>query len=286
MIAVVAPSSPYSRDELWRGLAWLHTRYRIRMSRAVLAREGYLAGDDALRTRDFAEAMLDEEVKAIVAARGGYGAMRIVEHLPWTRFASRPKWIIGFSDITAIHAAAWRVGVSTIHGPHVTSLARSGSPRVRAAWLRAVERPGARHRWRPSRVLHAGRAAGPVVGGNLTVIHALAAARQLEVPRGSVLALEDVAESPYRIDRMLTSLLLGGYLANLAAVVFGGFDHCRTGPDGRSVEDVLEERTRSLRVPVVAGAPFGHGDPNEAFVLGVRVSVGEGDVIFEADRVP
>lgn len=280
-IAVVAPSSPYSRDELWRGLAWLRARYRIRMSPSALARDGFLAGDDASRTRDFAEAMLHDEVKAIVAIRGGYGAMRIVECLPWTRFAGRPKWIVGFSDITAIHAAAWRAGVSSVHGPHVTSLARFGSPRVRAAWLRAVERPGAGHRWRPSRVLHAGSAAGQVVGGNLAVIHALAAAGRLEIPRGSVLALEDVAESPYRIDRMLTSLLLGGHLAKAAAVVFGEFDRCKTGPDGRSVEDVLEERTRSLRIPVVAGAPFGHGDSNEAFVLGARVRVEDGEVIFE-----
>jgi len=223
--------------------------------------------------------MLTDDVKAIVAARGGYGAMRIVEHLPWTEFARRPKWIVGFSDVTAIHAAAWRRGVASIHAPNVTSLARGASPRVRAAWLAALERPRARRRWGTPRVLCGGEASGTLVGGNLAVIHALAAAGRLEIPPGSVVALEDVAEPAYRVDRMLTSLLFGGYLANAAAILFGGFEGCAERADGRTIDAVLEERTRALGIPVVAGMPFGHGDPNDAFVLGANVRVAGGDVI-------
>lgn len=282
-IAVVSPSSPHSRDELWRGLAWLRTRYRIRITPAALAGDGFLAGSDACRAGDFANSMLREEVKAIVAARGGYGAMRIAEDLPWSEFVRRPKWIVGFSDVTAIHAAAWCLGVASIHGPNVTSLARSASPRVRAAWLAALERPHARRRWRAARVLRAGNASGRLVGGNLAVIHALAAAGRLQIPPGSVVVLEDVAEPPYRVDRMLTSLLLGGYLANAAAILFGGFDRCSGRDDGRSVDAVLEERTHALGIPVVSGMPFGHGEPNEAFVLGAKVSIAGGEVIVGDD---
>lgn len=255
------------------------------MSTAVLARDGYLAGDDASRSRDFAKAMLDDDVKAIVTVRGGYGAMRMTEDLPWKQFARRPKWIVGFSDVTAIHAAAWSHGIASIHGPNVTSLARSAAPRVRAAWLAAVERPRARCRWRAARVLRDGKASGTIIGGNLAVIHALAAAGRLRVPPGSVVALEDVTELPYRIDRMLTSLLLGGYLANAVAIVFGGFDRCPAGPDGRTVEAVLEERTRALGIPVVAGMPFGHSDPNEAFVLGAEVRIAGDDVLIGPDAL-
>ena len=283
-VAVVSPSSPHSRDELWRGLAWLRMRYRIRISPAALARDGYLAGDDACRAGDLAKAMLSADVKAIVAARGGYGAMRIAEHLPWTEFARRPKWIVGFSDVTAIHAAAWRQGVASIHGPNATSLARCGSPRVRAAWLAALERPRALRRWGAARVLCRGKARGRLIGGNLAVIHALAAAGRLEIPPGSVVALEDVAEHPYRIDRMLTSLLLGGYLTNAAAILFGGFDRCIERADGRTVDAVLEERTGALGIPVVAGMPFGHGDLNEAFVLGANVRVAGDEVIVGDDE--
>jgi muramoyltetrapeptide carboxypeptidase len=111
------------------------------------------------------------------------------------------------------------------------------------------------------------------VGGNLALVHAMAAAGRLVVPEGAVVALEDVTEAPYRVDRMLTSLRLGGHLGRASAVVFGGFDKCAPGPDGRTVEEVLVDRTGDLGIPVLAGAPFGHGERNEAFVLGARARV-------------
>ncbi len=108
----------------------------------------------------------------------------------------------------------------------------------------------------------------------------MAAAGRLVIPRGAVLAFEDVAEAPYRIDRMLTSLLLGGHLSHVAAFVVGGLDRSTPGHDGRSAHDVVEQRLRSLGVPVVAGAPFGHGSRNEAFVLGAPVHVNAAEVHF------
>jgi muramoyltetrapeptide carboxypeptidase len=249
------------------------------MSVGALSRDGYLAGDDARRRSELSRAMLDPEVGAIVATRGGYGAIRMIDDLPWGKFALRPKWLVGFSDITVLHAAAWRAGVASIHGPNVVGLGSRATPRLRAAWIGALERPTARRQWRGLRVLHGGFAQGPLIGGNLAVLHALAAGGRLSVPRGSVLALEDVAELPYRIDRMLTSLVLGGHLANVSALVFGAFDRCRVeGADGPTIGEVLEERTRSLGIPVLFGAPFGHGDVNDAFVLGQPAAVGDGDI--------
>lgn len=279
-VAVVAPSSPFPRGELWRGLAWLRQRYRLRMSAGALEHDGYLAGTDSRRAAELARAVEDPEVKAIVAARGGYGAMRIVDRLPWDALVARPKWLVGFSDVTVLHAMSWRVGVGSVHGPNVTGLGRTVTPAIRAAWSRAVERPSATHAWAGLRVLRAGRAAGPVIGGNLSLLHALAAAGRLAVPPGAVLALEDVTESPYRVDRMLTSLRLGGHLAAVAAIVLGGFDRCAPGADGRTVEEVLADRVTDLGVPVLAGAPFGHGAHNEAFVLGSPVRVEDDRVVF------
>jgi muramoyltetrapeptide carboxypeptidase len=128
-------------------------------------------------------------------------------------------------------------------------------------------------------VLHAGEAQGAIVGGNLSLLAAMAAANRLDLPDGSVLALEDVGEAPYRVDRMLSSLQLGGHLARVAAIVFGGFDRCSPGPDGRTVDEVLEERTRALGIPTLAGAPFGHRVNNEAFVTGTVVRV-RGDRVW------
>jgi muramoyltetrapeptide carboxypeptidase len=285
VVAVVAPSSPFPRDELWRGLAWLRARYRVRLGRGALARDGYLAGDDARRAAELSRAMLDPEVKAIVAARGGYGAMRILDALPWEAFYRRPKWIVGFSDVTALHAMAWAGGVGSVHAPNVTGLGRDATVATRAAWLASLERPSSARAWRGLRTIREGEASGPLFGGNLALVHAMAAAGRLVVPRGAVLALEDVTEAPYRIDRMLTSLLLGDRLAHVSAIVFGTFERCLPGVDGRTIEQVLEDRTRALGVPVLAGAPFGHGAHNEAFVLGAQARV-HGNAVFFGNDSP
>jgi muramoyltetrapeptide carboxypeptidase len=274
IVAVVAPSSPFPLRDMWAGLAWLRARYRLVMSPGALTRDAYLAGSDARRRDELVRAIRHPEARAIVAARGGYGATRIEASIPWHELADRPKWIVGFSDVTALHADAWGAGIACIHGPNVTGLRAPATPRLRAAWMAALERPTHERAWSGLDVLHSGRGDGVLVGGNLAVLHAMAAARRLVIPRGAVLALEDVTERPYRIDRMLTSLRQGGYLDAVSAIVFGEFVECEPGPDGRRVRDVLTERTHGLGIPVLANAPFGHGEVNDAFVLGVRAVVG------------
>lgn len=278
LVAVVAPAGPFDRGYLFPGLAWLRTRYRVRVSAHILDRDGYLAGNDARRAKELAAAMTDPDVDAIYCARGGYGAMRIIDDLPWDEFAKRPKWLAGFSDVTALHVMANARGVATIHSPNVTGLGLSlASPSERLALIDALEGlPLAP--WRALEIIRAGSARGPIVGGNLALVAAMAAANRLVVPDGAIVALEDITEKPYRVDRMLTSLLLGGHLARASAIVFGGFTQCDAGPDGVTVEHVLRERTASLSIPVVAGAPFGHANPNRPFVLGADAEL-EGDVL-------
>jgi muramoyltetrapeptide carboxypeptidase len=268
LVAVVAPSSPFPRDELLRGMAWLRCRYRIRIVPGAFSREFYLAGSDERRAKELATAMADREVRAIVGARGGYGAMRLLERVAWEGFAQNPKWIVGFSDLTVLHAMAWGSGVASVHASNVTGLGRDCTAGERAAWLSCLERPRDGRVWSDLRIVRQGKASGPMVGGNLSLVHAMAAAGRLRIPDGAVLALEDVTEAPYRVDRMLTSLRLGGHLARASAIVLGGFDRCAPASDGRTVEEVLEDRLGDLGIPVVGGAPFGHGARNEAFVLG------------------
>jgi muramoyltetrapeptide carboxypeptidase len=277
VVRVVAPSGPFAPADLWPGLAWLRTRYRVVVSPGVLAREGYLAGADTRRRDELALALADPEAKAIVVARGGYGALRILAGLPWEELRRRPRWIVGFSDVTALHAMAWNHAVASVHGPNVTGLGRAqASPAVRASWLAALERPRASRRWRGLSVVRSGRARGVLVGGNLSLLYAMAAAGCLIVPKGAIVALEDVNEAPYRIDRMLTALAVGGHLAHASALVFGGLDRASPGPDGWTAGDVVVRLASSLGIPVLTGAPFGHGAHNEAFVLGLEAEV-EGD---------
>ena len=270
-VAVVAPASGFPRDELFRGLAWLGGRYHLSARTDLLLRQGYLAGDDARREHELSSAMLDPDVAAIFCARGGYGLTRIVDRLPWDAFAKSPKWIVGFSDVTALHLEAQRRGIASVHGPNVTGLGRT-SPSERASLLAILERhvgPA----FADLRVLHPGPSAkGSLVGGNLTLLGAEAAAGALSVPEGAVLFLEDVTERPYRIDRTLTALLRGGHLARAAAVVFGGFTECVPGPDGVTIEEVLRERTAGLGVLCLAGLPVGHDERNMPIPMGFCAS--------------
>jgi len=261
-------------------MAWLGGRYRVVARSGLLAREGYLAGSDGRRREELSAAMCDPSIRAIVAARGGYGTTRILASLPWEEFAASPKWMVGFSDVTALHARAWRMGVASVHGPNVTGLGRSTAPAERLAWMDAIEGRSA-PAWGGLTSLARGPAAeGPIIGGNLALLETLAAAGELVIPHGAVLAIEDVTERPYRIDRMLTALAAGGYLARASAVVCGGFDRCEPAADGVAVEDVLRDRLGTLGVPVVSGAPFGHGVDNRAFILGARVRVASDTVTF------
>jgi len=267
LVSVVSPSSPVPAAELLRGLAWVRERYSVRATESVFAKRGYLAGADAERAAELGRALADPETKAILVARGGYGAMRILRDVDLTALSRHPKWIVGFSDVTALHAEAWAQGVASVHGPHVGTLG-DASAGDRAAWLAALERPDSPVEWSGLTVVHAGDATGPCVGGNLTLLVSMAASGRLVLPPGAVLAIEDTNERPYRVDRMLTALTLGGHLRQVAGIVVGSFDRCEAGPDGIGVDEVIAERTAGLGIPVLAGAPFGHGGDNRAFVLG------------------
>jgi muramoyltetrapeptide carboxypeptidase len=220
--------------------------------------------------------MADPEVEAILCARGGYGAMRILDDLPWDAFRKRPKWLVGFSDITALHTMANASGICSLHAANVTGLGRSISAGERASLIGALEglppEPWTRLEW-----VHHGKSAGPVraplFGGNLALLVGMAAGNRLALPDGAILAFEDVTERPYRLDRMLTALRLGGHFARLGAIVLGGFTQCDPGPDGVTAAEVLAQCTAGLGIPVVSGAPFGHGAPNRAFVLGATATL-------------
>lgn len=290
-VAVIAPSSPFEPVLAWVGLGWLARRYRVLFdadsgalrasgagqgggsplsgppNRGLFSRAGYLAGCDARRLDELVRALEHPDVRAIFAARGGYGANRFVHRIDWRLLAERPRWIVGFSDITALHVEAARVGVASLHGAHVAALGR-GDARARDALIRVLENPLGERRFDGLTALRTGAAEGPLFGGNLALLHACAAAGRLEVPEGCVLLLEDVTERPYRIDRMLATLEVGGHLARAAAVVLGDFEQCGPGPDGVTVDDVLRDRLLPLGVPVVAGLPIGHGRRNEPAILG------------------
>jgi muramoyltetrapeptide carboxypeptidase len=273
-VAVVAPSSPFDRAAALAGIAWLEKRYRVVYRSSLFARQGYLAGSDQRRITELQTA-LDADVRAVIAARGGYGLSRIAHLVDWTTALARPRWIVGFSDFTVLHAEAWRRQLASVHGPMVCSLGKADD-RARRRWIESLEQPRSERSFRGLVSWRRGAAQGQLVGGNLAMLHACAAAGRLRVPKGAVVLLEDVGERPYRVDRMLSNLTSGGHLAKASAVLVGDFIDCTPGPDKTTVESVLRDRLRELDVPVLAGLPVGHGRRNEPVVLGQRAEVTAG----------
>jgi muramoyltetrapeptide carboxypeptidase len=255
-----------------RGLGWLHDRYEVVFGSGLFQRDGFLAGTDARRLAELTEALADAEARAVVAARGGYGLNRIAHRIGTACLRDEPKWIVGFSDITALHVEAQRAGIASLHAHNVAGLGR-GDDLGRAEWIRALESPSAFRHFDAVSVWQPGRANGPLVGGNLTVLFTCAAAGRLVVPDGAVLFIEDVAEAPYRVDRMLSALVVSGVLDRVAGVLIGDFTDAPPGRHGVPMDAVLRERLAQLRVPVIAGFPAGHGVRNAPLHLGMSVTL-------------
>jgi muramoyltetrapeptide carboxypeptidase len=278
-IGIVAPSGPVKLDRLRRGLACLGDAFELRVADSVTAPRApgtpsYLAAPDEVRAAELTAMLADPDVRAIICARGGYGAMRILPHLDPALLQRDPKPLVGFSDATALLAWAHRAGVRGIHGPLVVQLA--DLPPSDVSHLIAVltephplgERPWA------LRAYGGGRHLGPLVPANLSLASLLAATPWQLPLAGAIVLLEEVGERPYEIDRYLTQLVLTGALTSTAAVI-GDLTRCSdpsppTGerdPDDAALAAVLE-RLAAAGLPVAVGAPIGHGARNEAVPFG------------------
>ena len=266
-VRVIAPSGPFDRTLVLRGLGFLGERYRVEFDWSIFERTGFLAGCDARRLDELNRALSDPSLGAIVAARGGYGLTRIAHLAEYGAFSRDPKWIVGFSDVTALHVEAAALGIASMHGPNAAALGRSDAW-TRQRFIQALEAPQAPRSFEGLSPLRGGCAAGVLTGGNLSLLFTCQATRRLQLPPGSILVIEDVTESSYRVDRMLSALLASGALDHISGVVIGDFSDC---PDAHrvSVQSVLEERLSELGVPVVSGLCFGHERFNEFVPLGL-----------------
>jgi muramoyltetrapeptide carboxypeptidase len=264
-VRVIAPSGPFDRTLFFRGLGWLSQHYRAIWSRGSFERLGYLAGDDQRRLEELNAALRDPSARAILAVRGGYGATRISHEADFSALQQNPKWLIGFSDITALHVEAQKIGLASLHGPNLSSLGR-GDDETRQALRGFLEAPLERRTYPAPEILAHGRAQGPLIGGNLTLLLACAASGRLALPTGCILFFEEVGEAPYRIDRMLTSLLVSKRLDVVAGICVGDLTS-----DGTPTVllDMVRERFGKLGIPVLARLPIGHGRRNQPLPLGM-----------------
>jgi muramoyltetrapeptide carboxypeptidase len=260
------------RDRLLIGIEALAGRYRLRYDERLFDSSGFLAGRDEARLSALTDALAAPDVDAIFCARGGYGLTRILSQVDLAPLLRRPRAVVGFSDITALHARLQRHGLVSVHGPVVTQLGQLPADDT-AQLVALLEEPQPPAPLASLSSLGAGsQAIGPLLGGNLELVRSLVGTPDALQLRGAVLLLEEIGERPYRIDRALTQLLTSGALDQVAGVLLGDFTGCeeRDGAPPSAIE-VVAERLAPLGVPVLAGAPIGHGPRNRAVPLGARV---------------
>ncbi|MET7594234.1 LD-carboxypeptidase [Streptomyces sp. NPDC005481] len=279
-VAVVAPSGPVPEERLEAGLDLLRGwDLDPVVAPHVLDRHGefdYLAGTDTDRAADFQAAWCDPDVGAVLCARGGYGAQRMIDLLDWSAIAAAgPKVFVGYSDITALHEAfATRVGLATLHGPMVAGVDFVKNERaqehLRATLfepetVRTVAAPG------HGAALVPGRARGRLLGGCLSLLAAdLGTPYARPSARGGLLCLEDVGEETYRLDRYLTQLLRAGWLDGVAGILLGSWVECSPYSEVRAM---LADRLVGLGVPVVEEFGFGHGEGALTIPFGVTAEL-------------
>ena len=275
-VALIAPSGPVRATQVLdvataqaRSFGWEPV-----VGEHAHARTGYLAGSDVHRLHDLNAALRDDTIDGIWCVRGGYGAMRLLDGLDVHAMRRRPRTLIGYSDITVLHAAfGTAADVVTFHGPHAASLL---SPFSRDSLERATvahrdpcgDAPGAR-------TLRPGRADGRLAGGNLSLLASLCGTRFAPDYTDCILVLEDIGEPTYRIDRMLRQLALSGALARVAGFAFGQFSDGTAPGDvsSRDLDEVLCEAADIAGVPAVAGIPLGHIDDQWTIPLGAMAEL-------------
>lgn len=250
----------------------------------------YFAGTDEERAADLQAMIDDESVKAVIACRGGYGSVRLQPLVDLARLRERPKWVVGFSDITMLHLALRKLRIESIHGPMPAGFDFDGKEDPSAESLRqALFGETVCIEVEPHPLNQPGTASGHLSGGNLTVIRSAdGTPEELTAEEPTVLLIEEVGEFVYRIDRLMQSLTRSGRLGSLKAILVGHFSDMM-GMKKFGVADayaIISSYTRPLGIPVVFGFPAGHAEPNLAVYLGRRVTVSVDDEGARVEFVP
>lgn len=278
-VGIVSPASWFPYEELANGLRILRDDWRLNVieGNSLHAVDGPFAGSDELRRADLQRLFDDPSVRAVFASRGGYGCYRIADGLDLSGLGAYPKWLVGFSDVTVLLSLFYRQNIVSLHGLMPRQYGdpdRSGSLESVRQWLFG-EIP-ALYTTNPHPLNRPGRARGPLVGGNLTmVVNSLGTPTDIDLA-GTILFIEDIDETLYSLDRMITQLCRGGRLATLAGLVVGQFTDMRTNPSlpfGKDAFGIIADAVLGYDYPVLFDFPVGHVHRNLALPIGYRVEV-------------
>jgi len=287
-VAVIAPSSGVAPEAFEKAVQNLSDLgFKTKTGKSARARTGFLAGTDRQRLDDLHQAFGDAEIKAVWCVRGGYGVSRFLPDLDFNLIKKNPKIFIGYSDITALHTAIHQnTGLVTFHGPVAAS---TYSDYVKNHVVNVLMNPSAPYKIELSpanvakesnlfktEVITRGKCRGELIGGNLSLLTALAGTPfALRNMKGKLLFIEDVGEQPYRIDRMLTQLRQTIDLRQLAGIALGIFEDCnpKDATASQSLIEVLKDRLGDLSIPVIYGLSFGHIRDQFTLPIGIEAEL-------------
>ncbi len=271
-IRIVSPAGKVKKEKVLPGIELLRDEgYEVVVGRHVFDKHFQYAGTDHQRASDLQEAICDQQAKAIICARGGYGTVRVIERVDFTPLLENPRWLVGFSDITVLHARLNKLGIATVHGSMPGFFLENKKPTRSFFSLKELLTSGKSQISVGAHPLNrAGTCSGELVGGNLSLIYSLQGTPWQLENAGKILLIEDLSEYLYHIDRMMQNLRMSGLLKGLAGLVVGAFTEMKDNdsPFGKSVYEIIYDAVSDYDFPVCFDAPVGHIPRNLALMLG------------------
>lgn len=279
-IRIVAPAGKVVKEKVMPGIELLQEAgYEVLIGNHVFDKHFQFAGADYQRLADFQEALNDPAARVIVCARGGYGAVHLVDKLDFSPLLAQPKWIAGFSDITLIHVLLNKLQIASVHGAMPAFYTDNKKPtKSFYSLLDALAHGRSQIEMDPCDFNRPGKCEGELVGGNLSLIYSLQGTPWQLDTKGKILFLEDVSEYLYHLDRMMHNLRLSGALNNLAGLVLGGFTDMKDNesPFGKSTYEIIYDAVKDYHFPVCFDFPGGHIPKNLSLIMGARYSLETG----------
>ena len=249
----------------------------VKLSNNLYKQNHHFAGTDKHRLEDFQKAIDDDNIKAIWCARGGYGTVRIIDDIDFTKFKQHPKWVIGFSDVTVLHNEIHNLGIETIHAMMPSTLKPGNEEQKKAqkSLLKALFGKKIKYRVSESDYNKKGEATGQLVGGNLSILYSLLGSKSSISVDNKILFIEDVGEYEYHIDRMLLNLKRNGYFEKCKGLIIGGISDIRENDVafGKTVEEIVLDAVKEYDFPVSFDFPAGHIRDNRTLILGREISL-------------
>ncbi|AWI25211.1 S66 peptidase family protein [Flavobacterium pallidum] len=246
----------------------------VAIGKTIGKEDHQLAGADWLRATDFQDMMDNPAIKAIWAGKGGYGTVRIIDRLDFTKFKKNPKWVIGFSDMTVLHSHINNMGIETMHAL-MTMNAKTATPEAIESLRKALFGEKLEYTLPSHAYNKTGKASGELVGGNLSVLYSILGSKSEVDYKGKILFIEDLDEYLYHIDRMMMNLKRNGYFDGLKAVIVGGMTEMKDNdiPWGKDALQIIQDILKDYKIPVIYNFPAGHIKDNHAMIFGKTVSV-------------